>query len=116
MTIIFLISTQFFFLLLATFWKNFNDIPFYLWILAYYYVWNFLAHNLAYVLDNYRLQQSADVECLSSSLGGAITCLLHILFTCAETEFSDHLSLILLEQAAGGPYVVLSKNLKNSAI
>ena len=25
---------------------------------------NFLAHILAYVLDNYRLQQSADVECL----------------------------------------------------
>ena len=70
----------------------------------------FLAHILAYVLDNYRLQQSADVECLSSSLGGAITCLLHILFTCAETEFSDHLSLIqLLEQAAGGPYSAFKK-------
>ena len=46
---------------------------------------------------------------MSSSLGGAITCLLHILFTCAETEFSDHLSLILLEQAAGGPQSALKK-------
>ena len=47
---------------------------------------------------------------MSSSLGGAITCLLHILFTCAETEFSDHLSLIqLVEQAAGGPYSAFKK-------